>query len=168
MPLSYTFVTLTINKRAHVYSTKIPSTNSQPHLISMMLQEGVGTGFSWSNMLGMLMQMLLGQTAGIASPSKNEIDEGVPASPWANLLSVGLRVLTAILGGPQQQVDGIDKVDNQSSSPMQVQTLLWFLLFFFFYSFLLLWLFFSFCGLILSLSAELGFRCVYHLMWLSV
>jgi hypothetical protein len=74
-------------------------------------------------MLGMLMQMLLGQTAGITSPSKNEIDEGVPASPWANLLSVGLRVLTAILGGPQQQVDGIDKVDNQSSSPMQVQML---------------------------------------------
>ncbi|XP_011504899.1 PREDICTED: uncharacterized protein LOC105367800 isoform X4 [Ceratosolen solmsi marchali] len=83
------------------------------------IQEGGGTGFSWSNMLGMLMQMLLGQTSGIASPSKNEIDEGVPASPWANLLSVGLRVLTAILGGPQQQVDGIDKVDNQSSSPMQ-------------------------------------------------
>ncbi|XP_014211751.1 uncharacterized protein LOC106641750 [Copidosoma floridanum] len=83
------------------------------------IQEGVGTGFSWSNMLGMLMQMLLGQTAGIASPSKNEIDDGVPTSPWANLLSVGLRVLTAILGGPQQQVDGIDKVDNQASSPMQ-------------------------------------------------
>lgn len=65
------------------------------------------------------MQMLLGQTGGITGPSKNDIDEGVPASPWANLLSVGLRVLTALLGGPQQSVDGIDKVDNQSS-PMQV------------------------------------------------
>lgn len=74
-------------------------------------------------MLGILMQMLLGQGGGVASPSKNEIDDGVPASPWANLLSVGLRVLTAILGGPQQQVDGIDKVDNQASSPMQVQML---------------------------------------------
>lgn len=62
--------------------------------------------------------MLLGQTSGITGPSKNEIDEVTP-SPWANLLSVGLRVLTAILGGPQQTVDGIDKVDNQSS-PMQV------------------------------------------------
>ncbi|XP_031784499.1 uncharacterized protein LOC100118586 isoform X1 [Nasonia vitripennis] len=83
------------------------------------IQDGGGNGFSWSSMIGMVMQMLLGQTAGITSPSKNDIDEGVPASPWANLLSVGLRVLTAILGGPQQQVDGIDKVDNQSSSPMQ-------------------------------------------------
>ena len=71
-------------------------------------------------MLGMLMQMILGQgAAGIVGPSKNDIDEGVPASPWTNLLSVGLRVLSAILGGTQQPVDGIDKVDNQSS-PMQV------------------------------------------------
>lgn len=87
-------------------------------------KEGGVTGFSWSNMLGMIMQMLLGQTGGIASPSKNEIDDGVPSSPWAGLLSMGLRVLTAILGGPgSQNVDGIDKVDNQSSSPMQVQML---------------------------------------------
>ncbi|KAF7412098.1 hypothetical protein HZH66_000994 [Vespula vulgaris] len=82
------------------------------------IQEGSSSGFSWSNMLGMFMQMLLGQTGSITGPSKNDIDEGVPASPWANLLSVGLRVLTALLGGPQQSVDGIDKVDNQSS-PMQ-------------------------------------------------
>lgn len=87
------------------------------------LQEGNGGGFTWSSILSMLMQMLLGQNANIAGPSKNEIDDGVPASPWTNLLSVGLRVLTAFLGGPQQQVDGIDKVDNQSSSPMQVQML---------------------------------------------
>ncbi|XP_025073461.1 uncharacterized protein LOC105424670 isoform X2 [Pogonomyrmex barbatus] len=83
------------------------------------IQESGGSGFSWSNMLGMLMQMLLGQgTGGATGPSKNEIDEGTTTSPWANLLSVGLRVLTALLGGPQQPVDGIDKVDNQSS-PMQ-------------------------------------------------
>ncbi|KAL0121687.1 hypothetical protein PUN28_006880 [Cardiocondyla obscurior] len=82
------------------------------------IQEGGSSGFSWSNMLGMLMQMLLGQTAGVAGPSKNEIDDGATVSPWTNLLSVGLRVLTALLGGPQQPVDGIDKVDNQSS-PMQ-------------------------------------------------
>ncbi|XP_066594893.1 uncharacterized protein [Prorops nasuta] len=81
-------------------------------------QEGNGSGFSWSNMLGMLMQMLLGQTGGVTSPSKNDLDEGTPVSPWANFLSMGLRVLTALLGGPQQNVDGIDKVDNQSS-PMQ-------------------------------------------------
>jgi len=70
-------------------------------------------------MLGMLMQMLLGQTGSVAGPSKNEIDDGATTSPWTNLLTVGLRVLTAFLGGPQQPVDGIDKVDNQSS-PMQV------------------------------------------------
>ncbi|XP_033220321.1 uncharacterized protein LOC117174959 isoform X2 [Belonocnema kinseyi] len=78
------------------------------------IQDGGSTGFSWSNMLSILMQMLLGQTAGLASPSKNEIDETVPASPWASLLSVGLRFLTALLSGQQQPVDGIDKVDNQS------------------------------------------------------
>ncbi|XP_071626548.1 uncharacterized protein [Temnothorax longispinosus] len=82
------------------------------------IQEGGSSGFSWSNMLGMLMQMLLGQTGGATGPSKNEIDDGATVSPWTNLLSVGLRVLTALLGGPQQPVDGIDKVDNQSS-PMQ-------------------------------------------------
>ncbi|XP_034938851.1 uncharacterized protein [Chelonus insularis] len=85
---------------------------------SNQIQENSAAGFSWSNMLGMIMQMLLGQTTGITGPSKNEIDDGVPSSPWANLLTMGLRVLTAILGGAQQPVDGIDKVDNQSS-PMQ-------------------------------------------------
>ncbi|XP_053997692.1 uncharacterized protein LOC128886646 isoform X2 [Hylaeus anthracinus] len=80
------------------------------------IQEGGSSGFSWSNMLSMVMQMLLGQPGGVAGPSKNEIDDGAPASPWANLLSVGLRLLTALLGGPQQPVDGIDKVDNQSST----------------------------------------------------
>lgn len=70
-------------------------------------------------MLGMLMQMLLGQTGGATGPSKNEIDDGASVSPWTNLLTVGLRVITALIGGPQQPVDGIDKVDNQSS-PMQV------------------------------------------------
>ncbi|KAJ8683861.1 hypothetical protein QAD02_019653 [Eretmocerus hayati] len=83
------------------------------------IQEQVGAGFSWSSMLGMLMQMLLGQTANIASPSKNDVEEGTNVSPWANLLTMGLKVLNMILGGPQQQIDGIDKVDNAPSSPMQ-------------------------------------------------
>ncbi|CAD6222635.1 GSCOCG00001064001-RA-CDS, partial [Cotesia congregata] len=82
---------------------------------SNQLQETNGTGFSWSNMLGMVMQMLLGPTGSITGPSKNDIDDGAPSSPWANLLTMGLRVLTAILGG-NQQADGIDKVDH---SPMQ-------------------------------------------------
>ncbi|XP_063993999.1 uncharacterized protein LOC135171401 isoform X3 [Diachasmimorpha longicaudata] len=84
---------------------------------SNSIQEGGATGFSWSSMLGMLMQMLLGQTGAITGPSKNDIDDGVAASPWSNLLTVGLRVITAILGGAQQPVDGgLDKVDNQSGT----------------------------------------------------
>jgi hypothetical protein len=42
----------------------------------------------------------------------------VVPSPWANFLTVGLKILTAILGGGTGGGDGIDKVDN--GSPMQV------------------------------------------------
>lgn len=46
--------------------------------------------------------------------------QGVTPSPWANLLTMGLKILTAILGGGATGGgDGIDKVDN--SSPMQVR-----------------------------------------------
>lgn len=74
-------------------------------------------GFSWSNMLGMIMQMLF--NPGGTGPNKSDsIDtEAVAPSPWANLLSMGLKILTAILGGGASN-DGIDKVDN-GSSPMQ-------------------------------------------------
>lgn len=65
------------------------------------------------------MQMLLGQNGGIAGPYKNDYDDGASVSPWANVISVGLRVLTTLLGGPQQTSDGIDKVDNPSN-PMEV------------------------------------------------
>ncbi|XP_068630114.1 uncharacterized protein [Battus philenor] len=73
-------------------------------------------GFSWSNMLGMIMQMIF--NPGGTSPNKSDsIDtEPVSSSPWANLLSMGLKILTAVLGGGAP-ADGIDKVD--SSSPMQ-------------------------------------------------
>lgn len=85
------------------------------------IQEGSNTGFSWGNMLGILMQMLLGPSTGVSSPSKNDIDDNVQPSPWSNLISMGLKVLTAILGGIQQPSDGIDKVDNGGTSgPMQV------------------------------------------------
>ncbi|XP_014370142.2 uncharacterized protein LOC106720073 isoform X2 [Papilio machaon] len=73
-------------------------------------------GFSWSNMLGMIMQMIF--NPGGSSPSKSDgldTDSG-SSSPWPNLLSMGLKILTAVLGGGAP-VDGIDKVD--SSSPMQ-------------------------------------------------
>ncbi|XP_053683066.1 uncharacterized protein LOC128733480 isoform X3 [Sabethes cyaneus] len=74
-------------------------------------------GFSWSNMLGMLMQMMF--NGGNNAPMKSDdIDNGgtFSQSPWANVISVGLKIITALLGGGTN--DGIDKVDN-GSSPMQ-------------------------------------------------
>lgn len=66
----------------------------------------------------MIMQMIF--NPGGSSPSKSDgldTDSG-SSSPWPNLLSMGLKILTAVLGGGAP-VDGIDKVD--SSSPMQVK-----------------------------------------------
>ncbi|XP_054257170.1 uncharacterized protein LOC128988186 isoform X1 [Macrosteles quadrilineatus] len=79
-------------------------------------------GFSWSNMLAMVMQMLFNpigsQQVGPNKSDSIDTDQGISPSPWANLLTMGLKILTAILGGGgAPQGDGIDKVDN--SSPMQ-------------------------------------------------
>lgn len=54
-------------------------------------------------------------------PNKSDnLDTDVATpSPWANLISMGLKILSAILGGGGSS-EGIDKVDN--GSPMQVQT----------------------------------------------
>uniref|UniRef100_A0A2S2NSF7 Uncharacterized protein n=1 Tax=Schizaphis graminum TaxID=13262 RepID=A0A2S2NSF7_SCHGA len=83
-------------------------------------QDAAG-GFSWSSVLGMIMQMLFNPASAAAGPSKSDVLDGdqaiAPTSPWANLLSVGLKILTAFLGGGNVAGDGIDKVDN--SSPMQ-------------------------------------------------
>lgn len=68
----------------------------------------------------MIMHMIF--TPGVQQgPNKSEsIDDSIAPSPWANLLSVGLKILTALLGGGGGAMgDGIDKVDN-GSSPMQV------------------------------------------------
>ncbi|VEN43345.1 unnamed protein product [Callosobruchus maculatus] len=83
------------------------------------ISESTGGGFSWSSLLGMLMQMIFNPGGGHQGPNKSEgLDDGpVSTSPWANLLSVGLKILTAILGGGQTS-EGIDKVDN-GNSPMQ-------------------------------------------------
>ncbi|KAF5286058.1 hypothetical protein FQA39_LY16462 [Lamprigera yunnana] len=75
-------------------------------------------GFSWSNILGVIMHMLF-TPGGQTGPNKSEgLDDNVAPSPWANLLSVGLKILTALLGGGTVGGDGIDKVDN-GSSPLQ-------------------------------------------------
>lgn len=64
------------------------------------------------------MQMIF-NPGGQQGPNKSEgLDDGAPTSPWANLLSVGLKILSAFLGGGAATGDGIDKVDN--GSPMQV------------------------------------------------
>lgn len=70
------------------------------------------------------MQMIFNPGGGQQGPNKSEaIDDtsSIAPSPWANLLSVGLKILTAILGGgAAANNEGIDKVDN--GSPMQVGT----------------------------------------------
>lgn len=70
--------------------------------------------------VGMVMQMIFNPgTAQGPNKSEGLDDTGIAPSPWANLLSVGLKILTAILGGGAAGGgDGIDKVDN--GSPMQV------------------------------------------------
>ncbi|GJQ64993.1 hypothetical protein Trydic_g7155 [Trypoxylus dichotomus] len=76
------------------------------------------SGFTWSSLLGSLMQMIF-NPAPQQGPNKSENidDNGIVSSPWANLITVGLKILTAILGGGGGGGDGIDKVDN--GSPMQ-------------------------------------------------
>ncbi|XP_050081960.1 uncharacterized protein LOC126569120 isoform X2 [Anopheles aquasalis] len=84
------------------------------------IQDG---GFSWSNMLGILMQMIFnggGGGGGNVPTKSDDIDNGISSfgqSPWANVISVGLKIITTLLGGGGAG-DGIDKVDN-GGSPMQ-------------------------------------------------
>lgn len=82
-------------------------------------------GFSWSNILTMLMQLIFNpNAANQVGPSKSDvIDTEQPASPWANLLSMGLKILTAILSGGSPIGDGIDKVDNPSPVPQIINIL---------------------------------------------
>lgn len=71
--------------------------------------------------LGMVMQMFFnGQNAQNFPSKSDDIDNGVAPSPWANIISVGLKIITALLGGGANN-DGIDKVDN-GNSPMQVRS----------------------------------------------
>ncbi|KAK4887024.1 hypothetical protein RN001_003295 [Aquatica leii] len=82
------------------------------------IEDSSQNSFSWSNILGVIMHMLF-TPAAPAGPNKSEgLDDSVAPSPWANLLSVGLKILTALLGGGAIGGDGIDKVDN-GSSPLQ-------------------------------------------------
>ncbi|XP_044748669.1 uncharacterized protein LOC123309558 isoform X4 [Coccinella septempunctata] len=87
------------------------------------ISDGNGEGFSWSNLLSMLMQMIFNPgTATGPNKSDSLDDNSVAPSPWANLLAAGLKILTAILGGGASS-EGIDKVDN-GGSPMQFVNIL--------------------------------------------
>lgn len=68
----------------------------------------------------MLMQMFFnGANTQAVQPTKSDdVDTGIAPSPWAQIISVGLKIVTALLGGGNN--DGIDKVDN-GNSPMQVK-----------------------------------------------
>jgi hypothetical protein len=70
----------------------------------------------------MVMQMFFNGANGAQSiPTKSDDldNNGLAPSPWANIISVGLKIVTALLGGGANN-DGIDKVDN-GNSPMQVR-----------------------------------------------
>lgn len=87
---------------------------------NQITDNGAG-GFSWTNMLGTLMTMFFNNAANI-QPTKSddlETNGGLATSPWANVISIGLRIFTTLLGGGATN-DGIDKVDNGGGgSPMQ-------------------------------------------------
>lgn len=70
----------------------------------------------------MIMQMLF-NGGGVQGPNKSDgldNETGLAPSPWANLLSVGLKIISAVLGVTAGTDNNIDKVDNGGSSPMQV------------------------------------------------
>ncbi|XP_037813493.1 uncharacterized protein LOC119604752 isoform X2 [Lucilia sericata] len=75
-------------------------------------------GFSWSNMLGTVLTMFF-NGAGNAPTKSDDVDGsiGFGGSPWANVISMGLKIINTLLGGGAPS-DGIDKVDN-GGSPMQ-------------------------------------------------
>ncbi|XP_046664619.1 uncharacterized protein LOC124357155 isoform X2 [Homalodisca vitripennis] len=103
-------------------SKKVVTLEDRNDIDDLQTNQISDAGFSWSNMLAMVMQMLFNpisnQQVGPNKSDSIDTDQGISPSPWANLLTMGLKILTAILGGGgAPQGDGIDKVDN--SSPMQ-------------------------------------------------
>jgi len=77
-------------------------------------------GFSWSNMLSTFLTMFFNGGANNNAPTKSDDVDGpvgLGASPWANIISMGLKIINTLLGGGAPS-DGIDKVDN-GASPMQ-------------------------------------------------
>uniref|UniRef100_A0A1A9WJS8 Uncharacterized protein n=1 Tax=Glossina brevipalpis TaxID=37001 RepID=A0A1A9WJS8_9MUSC len=98
-------------------SKKVALDDIDADLDSNQIQEAPN-GFSWSNMLSTFLNMFF--SGGNIAPSKSDDIEnsgGFAGSPWANVISMGLKIINALLGGGAPS-DGIDKVDN-GGSPMQ-------------------------------------------------
>ncbi|EDX13273.1 uncharacterized protein LOC6728425 isoform X2 [Drosophila simulans] len=101
-------------------SKKVALDDIEDDLETNQIQESVGGpgGFTWSNMLSTVMTMFF--NGAVNSPTKSDdVDSsiGLGGSPWANVISMGLRIINTLLGGGAPS-DGIDKVDN-GGSPMQ-------------------------------------------------
>jgi len=84
--------------------------------------EQQSSGFQWSNILGMLIQMFLGSTSG----GIDKADSGVTATQggfnWMSLVNLGLRLMLSTLNGGSGAA-GLDKADSQSgpqASAMQL------------------------------------------------
>ncbi|KAH8307784.1 hypothetical protein KR018_000635, partial [Drosophila ironensis] len=101
-------------------SKKVALDDIEDDLETNQIQETVGGpgGFTWSNMLSTVMTMFFNNA--VNAPTKSDdVDTsiGLGGSPWANVISMGLRIINTLLGGGAPS-DGIDKVDN-GGSPMQ-------------------------------------------------
>ncbi|XP_030374723.1 uncharacterized protein LOC115624244 isoform X1 [Scaptodrosophila lebanonensis] len=99
-------------------SKKVALDDIEDDIEGNQIQETGPSGFSWSNMLSTVMTMFF-QGATNAPTKSDDVDNsiGLGGSPWANVISMGLRIINTLLGGGAPS-DGIDKVDN-GGSPMQ-------------------------------------------------
>ncbi|KAH8359513.1 hypothetical protein KR093_007351 [Drosophila rubida] len=101
-------------------SKKVALDDIEDDIEGNQIQESIGGpgGFTWSNMLSTVMTMFFNGAANAPTKS-DDVDSsiGLGGSPWANVISMGLRIINTLLGGGAPS-DGIDKVDN-GGSPMQ-------------------------------------------------
>ncbi|XP_017957267.2 uncharacterized protein LOC108651854 isoform X5 [Drosophila navojoa] len=101
-------------------SKKVALDDIEDDIEGNQIQETVSGpgGFTWSNMLSTVMTMFFNGAANAPTKS-DDVDNsvGLGGSPWANVISMGLRIINTLLGGGAPS-DGIDKVDN-GGSPMQ-------------------------------------------------
>ncbi|XP_034114504.1 uncharacterized protein LOC132785699 isoform X2 [Drosophila nasuta] len=101
-------------------SKKVALDDIEEDIDGNQIQESIGGpgGFTWSNMLSTVMTMFFNNAANAPTKS-DDVDSsiGLGGSPWANVISMGLRIINTLLGGGAPS-DGIDKVDN-GGSPMQ-------------------------------------------------